>query len=88
MSVFSFFTRTRSAPVARDRLQILLAHERALSGRTDLAAILREEILAVIAKHVSIDPEKVNVKLERGDRVSTLEVNVEVLELAKAGADG
>jgi cell division topological specificity factor len=85
MSVFSFFTRTRSAPVARDRLQILLAHERALSGRADLAAILREEILAVIAKHVAIDPEKVNVKLERGDHVSTLEVNVEMLDLAKAG---
>ena len=83
MSVFSFFTRTRSAPVARDRLQILLAHERALSGRADLAAILREEILAVIAKHVAIDPEKVNVKLERGDHVSTLEVNVEMLDLAK-----
>jgi cell division topological specificity factor len=87
MSVFSFFTRTRSAPVARDRLQILLAHERALSGRADLAAILREEILAVIAKHVSIDPEKVNVKLERGDHVSTLEVNVEMLDLAKVGAE-
>ena len=87
MSIFSFLTRTKSAPVARDRLQILLAHERALSGRADLAAILREEILAVIAKHVSIDPERVNVKLERGDHVSTLEVNVEMLDLAKVGAD-
>ncbi|HYP63334.1 MAG TPA: cell division topological specificity factor MinE, partial [Acidocella sp.] len=47
----------------------------------------REEILAVIAKHVSIDPEKVNVKLERGDHVSTLEVNVEMLDLAKVGAE-
>lgn len=86
MSIFSFFTRTRSAPVARDRLQILLAHERALSGRADLAAILREEILAVIAKHIAIDRDKVNVKLERGDHVSTLEVNVEMLDEAKAKA--
>ncbi len=86
MSIFKFFTRTRTAPVARDRLQILLAHERALSGRADLAAILREEILAVIAKHVAIDPGKVNVKLERGDHVSTLEVNVEMLDEAKAKA--
>lgn len=86
MSIFSFFQRTRSAPVARDRLQILLAHERALSGRADLAAILREEILAVIAKHVPIDPEKVNVKLERGDRFSTLEVNVEMLDAIKAAS--
>lgn len=86
MSILSFFSRTRSAPVARDRLQILLSHERALSGRTDLAAILREEILAVIAKHVVIDRDKVNVKLERGPHVSTLEVNVEVSELPRAAA--
>lgn len=84
MSLFSFFTRSRSAPVARDRLQILLAHERSLSGQSDLIAILREEILAVIAKHVSIDRDKVNVKLECGDQVSTLEVNVEVIDQPKS----
>lgn len=86
MSILSFFTRARSAPVARDRLQILLSHERALGGRTDLAAILREEILEVIARHIAIDRDKVNVKLERGDRVSTLEVNVELLEQGEAAA--
>ncbi|GAN80985.1 cell division topological specificity factor MinE [Acidocella aminolytica] len=84
MSLFSFFTRSRSAPVARDRLQILLAHERSLSGQSDLIAVLREEILAVIAKHVSIDRDKVNVKLECGDQVSTLEVNVEVIDQPKS----
>jgi cell division topological specificity factor len=84
MSIFGFFARPRSAPVARDRLQILLAHERGLSGRPDLAATLREEILAVIAKHIPIDRDKVNVKLERGGRVSTLEINVEVSEPLQA----
>jgi len=84
MSILRFFNRTpRSAPIARDRLKILLAHERRLSGRSDLVAVLREEILAVIAKHISIDPDKVNVKLDCGDQVSTLEVNVEVQELPK-----
>jgi cell division topological specificity factor len=78
MSILSFFNRSRSAPVARDRLQLLLAHERALHGDRDLAAILQQEILAVIAKHVSIDPEKVIVKLDRGDQVSTLEIDVEM----------
>ena len=86
MSIFTFLTRKRSAPVARDRLQILLAHERSLAGRSDLVAILREEILAVIAKHMSIDRDKVNVKLECGDNVSTLEVNVELQELSKPAA--
>ena len=45
MSMFNLFRRRGSAPVARDRLQILLAHERAAArGQTDLLAILREEI--------------------------------------------
>ena len=78
MSFFSFFNRGRSAPVARDRLQLLLAHERALDGDPDLAAILQQEILAVIARHVAIDPDKVVVKLDRGHQVSTLEIDIEM----------
>lgn len=80
MNFLSFFNRPRSAPVARERLQVLLAHERALSGRADLAAVLQEEILAVIAKHIAIDRDKVNVKLDRGDQVSTLEIDIEMPE--------
>ena len=67
-----------SAPVARERLQILLAHERGLLGQPDLLVTLREEILAVVSKHVTLDPEKVIVRLERGKTVSTLEVDIEV----------
>jgi cell division topological specificity factor len=81
MNILNFFTRNRSsAPVARERLQILLAHERALSGRSDLAALLQEEILAVIAKHIAIDRDKVNVKLDRGKQFSTLEIDIEMPE--------
>jgi cell division topological specificity factor len=78
MSFLNFFTRNRSAPVARDRLQVLLAHERALSGRPDLVAVLQQEILAVIAKHVPIDRDKVVVKLDRGAQVSTLAIDIEM----------
>jgi cell division topological specificity factor len=79
MSLLSFFNRKNSAPVARDRLQILLAHERSNGeGQSDLIAKLREEILAVIAKHVTIDRDKVQVKLDRGASVSTLEIDIEV----------
>ncbi|HVE23302.1 MAG TPA: cell division topological specificity factor MinE [Acidocella sp.] len=80
MSIFDLFTRKRSAPVARERLQVLLAHERVLNGRADLAAVLQEEILAVIAKHIQIDRDKVNVKLDRGSQVSTLEIDIEMPE--------
>ena len=78
MSIFNFFSRPRSAPIARERLQLLLAHERALNGRSDLAAVLQEEILAVIARHIAIDRDKVNVKLDRGASVSTLEIDIEM----------
>lgn len=81
MSIFSFFSRSRNtAPVARERLQLLLAHERALSGKSDLAAILQEEILAVIAKHIAIDREKVKVKLDRDGTISILEIDIEMPE--------
>jgi cell division topological specificity factor len=78
MSIFRFFSRPASAPAARERLQVLLAHERISSGKSDLVNVLRDEILAVIAKHVQIDGEKVNVKMERGAQVSTLAVDIEI----------
>ncbi|MGB9115244.1 cell division topological specificity factor MinE [Bradyrhizobium sp.] len=73
-----FSGRTASAPVARERLQILLAHERGLRGQPDLLELLRAEILAVVARHVVLDPEKVIVRMDRGNNVSTLEVDIEV----------
>ncbi len=79
MSLLSLFSRRgASAPVARDRLQILLAHERSAVGRTDIIAVLREEILAVISKHFSVEKDKVRVKMERGDARSMLEIEVEI----------
>ena len=78
MSFFKLFSRRSSAPVARERLQILLAHERISTGQSDLVAILREEILAVIAKHIQVDSDMVKVTMERGDAVSTLEVDIEI----------
>ena len=64
--------------MARERLQLLLAHERATVGQSDLVGLLREEIIAVIARHVQVDRDKVNVKMDRGEQVSTLEVDIEI----------
>jgi cell division topological specificity factor len=77
MNLFTIFRRG-SAPVARERLQILLAHERAACGQSDLLNVLRQEILAVIGRHVSYDPEKVQIKMDRGKSVSTLAVDIEI----------
>jgi cell division topological specificity factor len=78
MSLFELFRRKSTAPVARDRLQVLLAHERSVIGKSDLLATLQEEILAVIAKHITIDRDAVQIKLDRGASFSTLEIDVEV----------
>ena len=86
MILWTLFRRNSSAPVARERLQVLLAHERAFVGKSDLLALLQDEIIAVITKHVAIDREKVHIKLDRGASVSTLEIDVEVPGLLGAAA--
>ncbi|QFU17895.1 cell division topological specificity factor MinE [Microvirga thermotolerans] len=87
MNLMSFFQRRTSAPVARERLQILLAHERGVvGGKSDLVAVLREEILAVVRRHVSIERDGVQIKMNRGADMSTLEIEVEIPAPASAGA--
>ncbi len=89
MNLLSLFKRRSSAPVARERLQGLLAHERIATGHSELLAKLQEEILQVIARHIKIDREKVHVKLDRGNDVSTLEIDVEMpAVMPLAGARG
>jgi cell division topological specificity factor len=78
MTLFNFLKSRGTAPVARERLQILLAHERISLGSCDLLAILRDELLATIARHIEFDPEKLTVKMDRAGSVSTLEIDVEV----------
>ena len=70
--------RTTPAAIARERLQILLAHERSMSGQSDLITLLSDEILAAVARHVRVERDRVQVKMDRGDAVSTLEVEIEI----------
>ncbi len=78
MNIFKWGRRRGSAPIARDRLKVLLAHERILGGNSDLLVVLRDEILAVIYRHVMIKPERVHIRMNRGEAVSMLAVQVEV----------
>jgi cell division topological specificity factor len=77
MNPFNLFRRG-TAPIARERLQILLAHERNAQHQPDLLGVLREEILALISRHVCFDPDKVQIKMDRGKSVSTLAVDIEI----------
>ena len=92
MSFFRLFKPRGTAPVARERLQILLSHERVAVGPRDLVAILRDELLATIKRHIEIDPEKVLVKMDRAAGYSTLEIDVEIpcekIDIAAARGTG
>jgi len=78
MRLFRFLRPISSAPVARERLQILLEYERRMVSQTSLITTLKDEILAVVSRHVSIDPEKIHVSVDRGAGFSTLAVGVQI----------
>lgn len=66
----------KSARIARERLQIVLSHQRADGGDDDFLPKLRNELLTVISKYVKIDAEQINVQLQRTDSCSVLELNI------------
>jgi len=81
MTLFGLFRRSSnpsSAQTAKDRLQILLAYERQDRSRPDYLPLLHKEILEVIRKYVPVASEKVRVKHQRGDQISTLEIEIEL----------
>lgn len=82
MSLFGFSfkpRRTTSAKTAKDRLQILLAHERrGGSAAPDYLSHLQSDIVEVIRKYVEVDDESVDIRMERGQEVSCLEINIEL----------
>jgi cell division topological specificity factor len=83
MSIFNYLRRrTASASVAKERLQIIISHERlqkhSQKGEASPTYLpeLQEEILAVIAKYVNISRDQVSVNLERMGDNSILELNI------------
>ncbi|MCP0913460.1 MULTISPECIES: cell division topological specificity factor MinE [Legionella] len=77
MSIFNYLRkRTSTAKVAKERLQIIISHERSQRNTPDYLPKLQEEILAVIAKYIPISRDKVSVNLERMGDSAVLELNV------------
>ncbi|HMA09126.1 MAG TPA: cell division topological specificity factor MinE [Ramlibacter sp.] len=72
--------KKKTASVAKERLQIILAHER--SGRNasqpDYLPALQRDLIAVISRYVKIDPQDIKVNLERQDNLEVLEVKIEL----------
>lgn len=82
MSLLDYFRRERrsSASVAKERLQILVAHDRVRSSGPDYLPQLQQEILTVIRKYVDIGEEDVRVQLDQQGTTSVLELNVTLPE--------
>ncbi len=67
-----------TAPVARERLQVLLAQERTQSTQPNLMAALKDDIVNAIARHVSVKADAVKVRIERRSTASTLRIAVQI----------
>jgi cell division topological specificity factor len=78
MNGLRFLRPLNSAPVARERLQILLEYDRHAVHPGDLFVILREQISAVVGRHVTIDPNRAQVREIPGATILTVAVDIEV----------
>lgn len=84
MSLFDYFRDRKkansTASVAKERLQIIVAHERGQRSQPDYLPQLQQEIIDVISKYVKIDREQVHVALDNQDDCSILELNITLPE--------
>ena len=80
MSLLGLFRRQprASAETARERLQILLAHERAGLNGAEFLPQMQRELIEVIRKYVQVDDDRVQVSLDNDGNISVLEVNIEL----------
>jgi len=75
--ILDYFRQPQStAKVAKERLQIIIAHERIERDKPDYMNMLQQDLLDVIAKYVSIDKEDIKIDLQRKDGCSILELNI------------
>lgn len=79
MSIMDYIFRNRpktTANIAKERLQIIVSHERTTRHGPDYLPMLQRELIAVISKYVDIDQDQVKVELERSGNCSILELNI------------
>lgn len=88
MSWLSFILgqNKKSASLAKERLQIILAHERSERSPRgpDYLPALQRELLAVVAKYMQVRPEDIQVSIERDRNVEVLEVKIELPQPVRA----
>lgn len=82
MSLLDLFRpkKPRSASVAKERLQIIVSHERRKSTSPDFLPQLQTDILNVVRKYLPINEEQINLSLERRGEREILELNISLSE--------
>ena len=86
MSLLSFLLgeKKKTASVAKERLQIILAHERSgRPGASDYLPALQRELVAVLSKYVSVQSDDIKVNVERQDNLEVLDIKIELPEAAR-----
>lgn len=78
MSLLDYFRSTKlsSASIAKERLQILVAHERASRNQPSYLPKLQKELLAVIQKYVNVGQDSISINYEQDDDQEILELNI------------
>jgi cell division topological specificity factor len=71
-----FGEKKSTASVAKERLQLIIAHERACSSGPDFLPELQKDLVAVISKYFPVNPEDIKVGLEKQGNYEVLEVNI------------
>lgn len=83
--MMKWFGRKPSADSAKERLQLVLIHDRTDLTPAELTA-LKDEILAVISRHVEIDPEAVRIQLEHDGRTQRLLADIPLRSVSRRRA--
>jgi cell division topological specificity factor len=78
MSLLDYFktSKASSASLAKERLQILVAHERSSKNQPSYLPQLQKELLEVIRKYINVDQNAISVNFEQNDTQETLELNI------------
>ncbi len=86
MSFFDYFKSKKksTASVAKERLQIIVAHERTKKDQPDYLPDLQRDLVAVISKYVDISDDMVAVSLDKNDDCAVLELNITLPEMEAA----
>ena len=87
MAILDYLLRRKknTASLARERLQIILAHERQGESKSaDYLPQMQKELIAVISKYIAVNPDDIKVQLDRKDNLDVLEVNIVLPDIATA----